>query len=285
MKKNEPLLKAACFFLSNTYNAFLFGHGPMTPTLADIHMLTGLNITGQEHPHSLPDKASYKFDSTKSGGWSNYITNNHTAQKSVSDREHVAFLNMWLDRYLFCGQSCNPTFNYLTLAEKISTGSGIPLGKYLLGALYNLLNQVSQRLMKNETIPSITGPWWLLQLWLNLYMHKIMVQDLRSLRFPSLTYLEEEEEKLADDAKTRRCISFSEVASAISINSPIGYFFKLFYKGFVEDILEWFVYPDIPEFELPSSFRFQSRYTDLESLKIINCFIRPCMLPTEVRRG
>jgi hypothetical protein len=27
MKKNEPLLKAISYFWSNTYNAFLFGHG------------------------------------------------------------------------------------------------------------------------------------------------------------------------------------------------------------------------------------------------------------------
>jgi hypothetical protein len=46
IKKNEPLLKAASYFWSSTYNAFLFGHGPATPNLADIHMLIGLNITG-----------------------------------------------------------------------------------------------------------------------------------------------------------------------------------------------------------------------------------------------
>jgi hypothetical protein len=103
MKKNEPLLKAASYFWSNTYNAFVFGHGPMTPTLADIHMLTGLNITGQAHPHSLMVRHSYKFDSIRSRGWSNYIATHNATEKTVTEREHVAFLNMWLDRYLFCG--------------------------------------------------------------------------------------------------------------------------------------------------------------------------------------
>jgi hypothetical protein len=32
--KNEDLLIAACHFWSNGVNAFLFGHGPMSPTLA-----------------------------------------------------------------------------------------------------------------------------------------------------------------------------------------------------------------------------------------------------------
>jgi hypothetical protein len=40
--KNENLLIAACHFWSNGVNAFLFGHGPMFPTLADVYMMTGL---------------------------------------------------------------------------------------------------------------------------------------------------------------------------------------------------------------------------------------------------
>jgi hypothetical protein len=43
--KNEDLLIAACHFWSNGVNAFLFGHGPMSPTLADVYMITGLDIT------------------------------------------------------------------------------------------------------------------------------------------------------------------------------------------------------------------------------------------------
>jgi hypothetical protein len=116
-------------------------------------------------------------------------------------------------------------------------------------------------------------------------MQKIMTQDLRSLKFPSLTFLEEQEEQLADDNRTHRCMSFGEATSAISINGSINYFFKLFYKGFSGDILEWFVYSDIPEFELPYSFRFESEHTDVGSLKILNCLIKPCLLPTEVRNG
>jgi hypothetical protein len=105
-----------------------------------------------------------KLESIRTGGWSNYITTFKTDKKNVTNKEDIAFLNMWLDRYVFCGQACAPTSNYHVLAEKITVNFEIPLGKYLLGALYNLLNKVSQYLMKNETIPTITGPWWLLQL-------------------------------------------------------------------------------------------------------------------------
>jgi hypothetical protein len=48
--KNENLLTAACHFWSNGVNAFLFGHGPMSSTLADVYTITGLDISGPMYP-------------------------------------------------------------------------------------------------------------------------------------------------------------------------------------------------------------------------------------------
>jgi hypothetical protein len=48
--KNENLLIAAYHFWSNGVNAFLFGHGPMSRTLADVYMITGLDISGYVYP-------------------------------------------------------------------------------------------------------------------------------------------------------------------------------------------------------------------------------------------
>ena len=48
MAKNESLLIAASYFWSDALNAFLFGHGLMTPTLADVFMLTGLDISSSD---------------------------------------------------------------------------------------------------------------------------------------------------------------------------------------------------------------------------------------------
>jgi hypothetical protein len=47
MSWNESLLIAASYFWSDALNAFLFGHGPMAPTLADVLVLTGLDISSQ----------------------------------------------------------------------------------------------------------------------------------------------------------------------------------------------------------------------------------------------
>jgi len=53
------------------------------------------------------------------------------------------FLNMWLERFIFCGSSCGPTYNHKLMAEHLEVGKDIPLGKYLLGAAYYLMHQVA----------------------------------------------------------------------------------------------------------------------------------------------
>jgi hypothetical protein len=49
-QRMKNLLIEACHFWSNGVNAFLFGHGSMSPTLADVYMITGLNISGAMYP-------------------------------------------------------------------------------------------------------------------------------------------------------------------------------------------------------------------------------------------
>ena len=114
-------------------------------------------------------------------GWASYILNHIGDGLAISEREYVAFLNMWLERFVFCGSSCGPTYNHKLMAEHLVAGKGIPLGKYLLWAAYHLMYQVAAQLLKNELVHTISGPWWLIQMWLNLYMHKIVRPDLRSL--------------------------------------------------------------------------------------------------------
>jgi hypothetical protein len=76
--KNESLLIAASHFWSNGANAFLFGHGPMFPTLANVYMITGLRVTGTVYPHKY--KGSFKQTGVKTGvGYKRYI------QKYMSD--------------------------------------------------------------------------------------------------------------------------------------------------------------------------------------------------------
>jgi hypothetical protein len=90
--KNENLLIAACHFWSNGVNAFHFGHDPMSPTLADVYMITGLDISGAMYPWEY--NGSTRQTGVMSGsGYKSYIQN-HMKDDPLSEVEYRAFLNM-----------------------------------------------------------------------------------------------------------------------------------------------------------------------------------------------
>ena len=99
MIRNEPILISASYFWSDALNAFMFNHGHMTPTLMDVLMLTGLNIHVSDRPFRLLEKASFKIETKNIGGWKGYI-NKNMKTGFVSAREHAAFLNMWLEKFI-----------------------------------------------------------------------------------------------------------------------------------------------------------------------------------------
>jgi hypothetical protein len=80
-------------------------------------------------------------------------------------------------------------------------------------------------------------------------------------------------------------MSFGESASAIIVNGSTADFLKLFYRNSPEATLEWFVYLDTLEFELPASFRFQTIYIDAVELKILSHLVRPSLLSVEIGHG
>ena len=69
MIRNEPMLISASYFWSDAINAFMFNHGPMTPTLMDVVMLTGLNIDASDRSFHLLEKASFKIETKIISGW------------------------------------------------------------------------------------------------------------------------------------------------------------------------------------------------------------------------
>jgi len=142
MERNDSLLISTSYFWPNTLNAFVFGHGPMTITLADVYMLTGLRITGSMQPYDYLNASSKKLAKISDCiGWASYILNHIGDGLAISEREYVAFLNMWLERFIFCGSSYGPTYNHKLMAEHLAVGKDIPLRKYLLGAAYHLMHR------------------------------------------------------------------------------------------------------------------------------------------------
>jgi hypothetical protein len=186
--KNENVLIVAFHFWSNGVNAFLFGHGPMSPTLADVYMMTGLEITGSVYPYKY--KGSSRQIGVRTGvGYKRYIQK-YMSDGSLSEVEYRAFLNMWLCRFIFCGKANEPTLNHIVMAEDLATGTSTPLGMYLLGSVYYMLHQTTYLMHTNQKISCVNAPWWFVQMWLQLYMHQIVGIDLNNRRFPSANYKE-----------------------------------------------------------------------------------------------
>ena len=140
MERNDSLLISASYFWSNALNAFIFCHGPITITLADVYMLTSLRITRSMQPYEYLSASSKRLARILDcSGWVSYIMNHIGDKSTISERESVAFLNMWLERFIFCGSSCGLTYNHKLMAEHMTVGKEVPLGKYLLGAAYHLI--------------------------------------------------------------------------------------------------------------------------------------------------
>jgi hypothetical protein len=159
MIRNEPMLVSASYFWPDALNAFFFGHGLMTPTLLHILMLTGLNISAPDRSYDLLSKTDFKLGTRNIGGWKGYIER-YSKSRAADHREHAVFLNMWLEKYIFCGKTVGPTSNTLNMAETLASGNHIPLGKHLLGSVYHLLHQVSVQLRADQPIGNLGGTWW-----------------------------------------------------------------------------------------------------------------------------
>ena len=68
MEKNESMMIAATYFWSDTFNAFMFGHGLGSPTLADVLMLTGLNISTADDGSLFNRKPEHRVDTHNISG-------------------------------------------------------------------------------------------------------------------------------------------------------------------------------------------------------------------------
>ena len=67
------MMIAAAYFWSDTTNTFMLGHGPATPTLADVYMLSGLDISTGDEGTIYGRKSEYRVNTRNIGGWTGYI--------------------------------------------------------------------------------------------------------------------------------------------------------------------------------------------------------------------
>jgi hypothetical protein len=125
-------------------------------------------------------------------------------------------------------------FNLRTHNQRLAYGVKIPLGKHLLRAVYRMLHQVSTKLATNQPPGNIGGPWWFLQLWLNLYTHKVIGHEITQQEFRA-DYLEN------GTPKSHRCTNFGEAVSSMPVErlapNKVANCFKLFYIGLEDNVM------------------------------------------------
>jgi hypothetical protein len=129
----------------------------------------------------------------------------------------------------------------------------------------------------SKKIPCVNGPWWFVQMWLQLYMHQIVAINLNNRHFPSTNYKEGETQS------TKCCQTYGEAASTVSMNKDIGQLFELFFRGFANHL--WFPYLDNDNPTLPCECSFETGCNDIHSIAVFNAFIHPCILLAELCGG
>jgi hypothetical protein len=141
------------------------------------------------------------------------------------------------------------------------------------------------------SVVGASGPWWLLQTWLNLVAMKAINQPpLTDAEFPSL------EPTINDDGEEvthRRCMSYGEAASTPADSGAklsaelLKDWFCSFYDGFQKDARVWFAYEDSMDFELPLDFRFEEINSEKydKSREVFSAAISPCILPIGIHMG
>jgi len=162
---------------------------------------------------------------------------------------------MWLDKFIFCGRSVGPTSVYLFAAQRLVDGNRFPLGRYLPGSIYHLLHQVAEKLLLGEPVGNLGGPWWFINMWLNVHMHKCLQFDFFAQQFPR--DIAEEYELADDESATRSPLKYGEVVIVLprtgSNENQIGRFFQTLYDGLSKDQRAWMPYED-PETRFPLTF-------------------------------
>jgi hypothetical protein len=140
-----------------------------------------------------------------------------------------------------------------------------------------MLHQTTYLMHTSQKIYCVNGPWWFVQMWLQLYMHQVVAIDLNNQHFPSTNYKEGETQS------TKGCQTYGEAASTMSINQSIGQLFELFFRGFANPL--WLPCLDNDNLTLPCEFSFETGCNDVHSIAIFNAFIHPCIRPAEFCGG
>ena len=132
------MLLAALHFWEGSTNTFHTKCGMMTPTLLDLAALIGVKPARKVFNLTDHEPIPIKFDvgESRHPTYANFINYHHRDSDDVSDKEHVAFLTLWLSRFVFCSRSMQIAKQFVYLATPLHRGENIALGQLILASLY-----------------------------------------------------------------------------------------------------------------------------------------------------
>lgn len=164
-------LVSSIYFWEGSTNSFHFPFGMLTPTLFDVVEITGLRPTGDSFKPTTADESVIQFDK-EAASFTKYIECFHKKQvSSVSDEEHIAFLALWVSKYVFCCCYVKVAKRFIALAHQLHQGRDMCLSELIMGFLYESLSKWATFMPLDPKKPNnnyfLAGPFWLLQLWLN----------------------------------------------------------------------------------------------------------------------
>jgi hypothetical protein len=267
LDKNENLLKTIDYFWSDALNCFLFGHSPMTPTLMDVVMITSLDIASPSpSAYSLPEVPFRLSSKSECTNWGAYLNQHVQTKGPMTEREQTAFLNFWLEHFIFCGPSLAPTKNYLSLAYELAKGVTVGLGKLFLREVNRYLHLTSSSLLSQKKVKT-GGPWWFIQLWAYLYFqnHIPNFPILADNSFPDQT------------GKRIRCTNYGQAlyslpSSKLNLKDASGWF-KVFCRGLDNPL--FLPYAASDSFENPTTFRLDNFADDDSTQHLYSIMIHP----------
>jgi hypothetical protein len=202
--------------------------------------------------------------------WGAYLNQYIKTKGPVTEKEHTAFLNLWLEHFIFCGPSLAPTKNYLSLAYELARGNTIGLDKLFLGEVYRYRHLMFSSLLSQKKLRT-GGPWWFIQLWAHMYFQNHIPN------FPILA-----DNFFPDQSGRRiRCTSFGQALYSLPSSKlnpkDASSWFRVFYQGLNNPI--YISYTDSEIFENPSAFRLDDFADDESTQHLYSIMIRPCFLP------
>ncbi|CAI9089773.1 OLC1v1024407C1 [Oldenlandia corymbosa var. corymbosa] len=159
------LMAAATFYWSHSSNVFMFPCGPMSVTLLDLCMITGLAPFGETRVDIMLSADLRNLDhQTAQQSYDQYMDAHNQEKDIPTVNEHTEFLAIWLNRYVFCSRSMQMTSEFINVAYSLAKGQKLDLCTALLTNFYRSMYELCSNPQSH-----MFGPLWILPLWVYCY--------------------------------------------------------------------------------------------------------------------